>query len=273
VPLRPLAVGEILDGAFTVVRRHPRAMLGWGAAVMVVSSGPDIAIGLLGGGLAPEFSTTGPAATFGALRGALGGALAAQLLSAAALMVLVGVVSPIVAEAVLGRPATFGTAIPRLRGRVGALLLAAVAAGVLPYLGLLLLIVPGIFLWGALALSMPALVLERVGPGEALRRSWRLATPDWWRVWGLRALATVLASVVGSVLSVPFGIAGFAAVFRTGSPADAGVLFGIGAGIAGLVAAILTQPFVAAVIVLIYLDRRMRAEALDVTLARAASQP
>ena len=33
IPLRPLTVGEILDGAFSTIRRHPRATLGLSAAV------------------------------------------------------------------------------------------------------------------------------------------------------------------------------------------------------------------------------------------------
>src|SRR5205814_3959442 len=36
VPLRPLGVGELLDGAFTAIRRHPRTLLGMAAVVMVV---------------------------------------------------------------------------------------------------------------------------------------------------------------------------------------------------------------------------------------------
>jgi hypothetical protein len=37
IPLRPLGVGEILDGAFTAVRRNPKATLGLAAIVMTVS--------------------------------------------------------------------------------------------------------------------------------------------------------------------------------------------------------------------------------------------
>src|SRR5262244_3395884 len=37
IPLRPIAVGEILDGAFTSIRRNPKATLGIAAVVLTIS--------------------------------------------------------------------------------------------------------------------------------------------------------------------------------------------------------------------------------------------
>ena len=38
IPLRPLGVGEILDGAFASIRRNPKAVLGLAAVVMTISA-------------------------------------------------------------------------------------------------------------------------------------------------------------------------------------------------------------------------------------------
>src|SRR6516225_8193246 len=38
IPLRPIAVGEILDGAFTSIRRNPKATIGIAAIVLTVSA-------------------------------------------------------------------------------------------------------------------------------------------------------------------------------------------------------------------------------------------
>ncbi len=38
IPLRPLGVGEILDGAFASIRRNPKAILGLAAVVMTISA-------------------------------------------------------------------------------------------------------------------------------------------------------------------------------------------------------------------------------------------
>ena len=43
IPLRPIGLGEILDGAFTSVRRNPKATIGLAAIVMLIS-------GLISGG-------------------------------------------------------------------------------------------------------------------------------------------------------------------------------------------------------------------------------
>src|ERR1700678_140719 len=47
IPLRPLNVGEILDGAFNAVRRNPKATVGLAAIVMTVSGIFTAVIGLL----------------------------------------------------------------------------------------------------------------------------------------------------------------------------------------------------------------------------------
>ncbi|HYZ54359.1 MAG TPA: hypothetical protein VE733_12795, partial [Streptosporangiaceae bacterium] len=36
IPLRPIGLSEILDGAFTAIRRNPRATLGVGAIIMTI---------------------------------------------------------------------------------------------------------------------------------------------------------------------------------------------------------------------------------------------
>ena len=38
IPLRPLGVSEILDGAFASIRRNPKAILGLAAVVMTISA-------------------------------------------------------------------------------------------------------------------------------------------------------------------------------------------------------------------------------------------
>ena len=38
IPLRPLGVGEVLDGAFASIRRNPKAVLGLAAVVMTISA-------------------------------------------------------------------------------------------------------------------------------------------------------------------------------------------------------------------------------------------
>ncbi|MGE5763627.1 MAG: hypothetical protein ACM3ZF_07075, partial [Mycobacterium leprae] len=251
VPLRPLAVGEILDGAFTMIRREPRLTLGLAAGVVVVELVVTALVGALLGDVGAAFGVrdldalaAGGFTAVGTLPG-----LVSTLVAAVLGAVYTGMVTVIVGEAVLGRTSTLRSVWDRVRPRAAALLGAALAAGLLPWVGLLAFVVGGVFLWGALALTMPALVLERCGVGQALRRSWRLAVPDWWRVFGVRTLATVIAWVVTTVLVLPASVVALVSIVGSAGD-DAGTTGVLGPALLTLataVASVVTMPFTAGV--------------------------
>jgi hypothetical protein len=81
--------------------------------------------------------------------------------------------------------------------------------------------------------------------------------------------------IAGTVIGLPFRL--LAALFGNGLSAFAtGGGTSIGAGVITTIGAalvwMLTEPLLASVVTLIYIDRRMRAEALDLQLIRAAQQ-
>ncbi|HEU0129966.1 MAG TPA: hypothetical protein VFQ85_03115 [Mycobacteriales bacterium] len=265
VPLRPLGLGEILDGGFSVVREYPKVTLGLSAVVItitnLVSFGVNVSNRLNGGYGSPNLFAGGG---FSIAR------IAVSAVSSVGLVVLAGMLTVVMGEAVLGRPVTIGETWRRVRPRFFALVGAALVAGLVPYIALFPLVVPGVFLWGAWALTTPALVLERIGVRAALRRSWRLAVPDWWRVWGIRALATLIAGVIGFMIALPGVVVAFATGgFESGEGYSVAALAVL--TVAGIVAGTITAPFSSGVLALLYIDRRMRVEGLDVTLARAAA--
>jgi hypothetical protein len=269
IPLRPLGLGEILDGAFTLIRRYPRVTLGLAALVATVNAALSLLVSI-GYNSYPD---TGDTEFTGAGTGFAAGSIVANvltaLLSAILGAVLTGMLTVVVGEAVLGREISIREVWQRIQPRLLPLIGIAFLAGVLPFLGLIACIIPGVFLWGAYALAVPAFVLERVGVIEALRRSWRLAVPSWWRVWGIRALAYLIISFVSSILAIPFFIAGLATtgIFSgddiTGTP----ILFLVFVAVGSLIAQTITAPLTSGVLALLYVDRRIRAEGLDVTLA------
>lgn len=268
IPLRPLLLGEILDGAFSTVRRHAKVTLAYSAIIVLLGQLLTVGIGLLDGSFAAVLSATGPEVLRG---GAISGRVLSIVVSAATGGVLTGVVSIIVSEAVLGQQPTFAGVWLRARPRLLPLLGVAVAAGVLPLIGLIFLVVPGVYLWVALGLAPPALMLERLPVGAALTRSRRLVSGDWWRLLGIRTLAVVIGAVLGAVLAVPAGLIGGLAAAGTSGGGQLPVPALVVVAIIGALVSVLTQPFVSAVVALLYVDRRMRAEGLDVTLAQAAS--
>ena len=270
IPLRPLGVGELLDGTFTTIRRNPRATIGLAALLITVQQVLIVGAQLLTGDIPTLTGFAGDTVSL-ELVGGFGG-LIGTLLSAVVGAVLTGMLVVVVSEDVLGRRVTAGQVWARVRPRVWALLLAAAIAGLVPYVGLILLIVPGVILWGAWALTTPALVLEGLGPIQALRRSWQLAWPGFARVWSIRTLSELLATLMQYLVAVPFAVAGTLLAFALGAdegsqlPAVALAVVVLG----GIAAGTLTAPFLAGVLALLYVDRRMRAEGLDLVLQRQA---
>lgn len=272
IPLRPLSAGEVLDGTFATIRRNPRTVLGLSAIFVTVQQVVTLAAQALTGQLPTPVLTVrqGSSAELGATATGLLGYVLAAVIGA----VLTGMVVVVVTEDVLGRRSDMRQVWRRVRPRLWALLGAAVLAGALPYAGLVLLVAPGVLLWGGWALTTPALIVERLGPVRALRRSWRLAWPAFGRVWGIRALSWLIGLLLQALLVLPFVAAAavLANALGTGPnaplPLPALVLTAVGGVLAGTVVA----PFQAGVLALLYVDRRMRAEGLDIGWQRQLTQ-
>ncbi|MBA2461160.1 MAG: glycerophosphoryl diester phosphodiesterase membrane domain-containing protein [Actinobacteria bacterium] len=82
----------------------------------------------------------------------------------------------------------------RVRPTLLPLLLAGIMAGIGILIGLVLLIVPGLFLLTRWVLVTPAVVLERLGPTDALRRSWDLVKGHGWTAFGVIVVTIILAA-------------------------------------------------------------------------------
>jgi membrane-anchored glycerophosphoryl diester phosphodiesterase (GDPDase) len=74
-------------------------------------------------------------------------------------------------------------------------------------LGLLLLIVPGVMIYCALIVSIPALVEERRGVFGSMRRSRDLTRGSRWRVFLLVMLFVIFSSIISSVMLRLTGVA------------------------------------------------------------------
>ncbi|GAC1578418.1 MAG: hypothetical protein NVS3B24_10810 [Candidatus Dormibacteria bacterium] len=166
--------------------------------------------------------------------------------------------------AALGLPASVGSILRyafRNYFRLWALALANLLVS-----ALVLLVFP-IYLVVRWSFVYQAFYLERAGVGGAFARSGRLTTNSWWRVFGIRLLARVIVTVIAFVLGLLFSLPTF--LLPIG---------GIRQSIAGLLGALVTAallPFGALVLTLLYLDQRVRLEALDLQLmaSNAGSQP
>jgi hypothetical protein len=295
VPLRPLQLGDILDGAVKAVRFNPKAMVGLSAIVLAAFLVPSAILGVG----ASQLAATSPTRFGSDAEGFIGVATQVlQLLSTTlATAILSGLLIHVVGQAVLGRRPDIAQTWRAARGRVPSLLLLAFLAGLFSVLTMGLLIGPGVLLLvnddfaagvillclgilGLIAVSLfvstkismaaPAIVLEGHGLRSGLRRSFELTRGSaFWRILGITLLAGLLAGVVSWLLGLPFAIIGVIFTFMSGQDGGSGQMIVTFVNhLSALLTGSITTPFVAAVTGLLYIDRRMRLEALDVVLLR-----
>ena len=135
--------------------------------------------------------------------------------------------------------------------RFGSVLLVSLLVGIVVVVGLILLIIPGIILGTFLAVTVPALVIENRRGTDAMSRSWNLVSGNFWHVLGVMIVAFLITGVVGGILGAIGGDNWFLRwIFNA-------------------IAQIITAPFIALVVVLLYIDLRARKEALTADSLRA----
>ncbi|WP_369798491.1 hypothetical protein [Mycobacterium sp. URHB0044] len=302
IPLRPLSLSDIFNGAIAYVRMNPKATLGLTTVIVVAAQVIALVLqtGTLSatGGLTPMFSESGDEISTAALVGSSLSGLAGAVTTGLSAIVLSGLLTVVVGRAVFGASITIGEAWQRVRGRLlalfgftalealGAVLLAGIVAGIIAVIAsasvtaafvvgaplVLALIVALVYLGTMLSFAPTLIVLERLAVVPAIKRSFALVKKDFWRVFGIRLLATLVAGMIAGAVSVPFSFGGQIILVSSTSTTTvivALILTAIGAA----VGQVITAPFNAGVVVLLYTDRRIRAEAFDLVLQSGAAVP
>lgn len=301
IPLRPLTLGDMYDGAFRIIRFNPKATVGSAVLVAVVAMLLPVAVtAVLTFTVGVTFDATdstpstddvaGLVAAYGAL--GLGG-----IVQALGLILVTGMVTQVAAAAALGRRIGLEEAWAATRGRrwrlvgLAALLslvtIVAIAVYVVLWVVLLATAPNGaVLVWGLISvpafaalmvwfwirvyyLPVPAMMIENLGVIAALGRGFRLTSRQFWRTFGIALLTFVVAQVAAGIVSVPFSVGGeFGA--RAVDPEYALLVIVLSSALAQVVASAFVAPFTATVTALQYLDQRMRKEAYDVELLTQA---
>ncbi|HEU4557718.1 MAG TPA: hypothetical protein VFS20_07705 [Longimicrobium sp.] len=262
--LRPLGLGEILDGAFTLYRRQFASMF----LTALIPQIPFILVYAVYAVLLASLGVGDPTATpeFGAASGAmLLGMLVLFPLAMLAMVIGFGAITFQVSRAYTGTPVGTREALRRGVERMWPLTGAMLIFGVMFFIGILLCFVPGILVLIATFALVPVVVLERRGPIEGIERSWALSRNAWGEVFVVLLVVYLITALPGMAVGV-FAMIGMGGVIATGG--DTTAVAGIQATVqvlSGLVRA-LTIPFSMACTVLLYYDRRVRTEALDVQM-------
>ena len=127
------------------------------------------------------------------------------LLYAAAMVVAMGALAYGTVQDLRHQYAGIGACLSRGFGSVVPLVLAAWGVSILAMLGFILLVVPGLMIWTALAVVGPAIVAERLGAGAGMRRSSELTKGRRWSVFGAILVTGLCINVISYILTHVLG--------------------------------------------------------------------
>ncbi|TNM46064.1 hypothetical protein FHP29_03755 [Nocardioides albidus] len=304
LPLRPLNLGSIYDGAFRIIRFNPKATVG--AAVMVTALAMTIPVAVtlvltFTVGLATDMSgdvdTEATTAELVGLLAAYGSLLVSLVVAQVGVVFVTGMVAHVTRAAAVGRRLGLAEAWAATRGKrwrllgLTVLLNLAFLAILVVYLLMWVVVVAvsdspwPVVAWAVVSLPavaalccwlwirfyylpVPALMLEPVGVFAAIGRGWRLTSRQYWRTFGIALLTVIIAQFAGGLLSLPISLVGNVAVLA--APEYAALLLVLTQAGALIVQNAFVAPFLAAVTSVQYVDLRMRKEAFDVELMREA---
>jgi hypothetical protein len=280
-----MPLSELLDELFRVYRRHFTVIAGVSLLLVL----PGLLTNLLSGAYRANSVSLlvnllahggNPAAVQAFQQGLPQVDLAWNTLGSLVTLVLIpfalGAVYQAASAAIRGEPVTIGHVLGATAARYwplwGLALLFFVALVAFVIAWALFLVVTGVFgalvgwiifiplgFWVGIRLiiSVPALLVEGIGPIRAIRRSWDLVRGSWWRSFGILVVTLILELVLYLV---------FLAFFQ----ALAAIIPGVGDDLRSALSAIgttlvsaLIGPLAAIVVTLLYFDLRVRTEGYD----------
>lgn len=269
--LRPLRVGEALDAAVKIYLRNAGQLVKTVLVVVVpfqvlaalIQSSTLSGVVLLDGKLL--FPSSSDLSTYrtGQIVTAVIGVFVVLLANAACFRA--------VSEAYLGESPGWRESVGFGFRRLGSVFWLSLLTVLFLIVALIALVLPGIWLTIAWCVALPALLFEGLTGLAALRRSFALVRGRWWPTFGTLLVAIVILFVVQFVLGLVAGA--IVGGLVPGTSTNVAVLIAVGS-VLGVLSRIISTPFVAACVTVIYYDLRVRKEGLDLELlARGIGRP
>lgn len=251
LPLRPLTTGELLDAATAVLRTRAPLLLGVGFLLALLEQAILFPLRQLADVVNAIFPNENHWGWYwvlfvvGFATEALCIAVLGGLSSAAAPKAMLGAAAP-------ARPVRAGSAAVVA---VVVAMICGLAAGV---------IVAWPFAYMLLGLAMPAVVIDRLGPGRALLRSLQLTSRSGMRAGWIR----LLGYTAWLLIRLATGLGGW---FALRLLIDTGAAWRdhLVTGLAWLMVNSIAYPVLACLDTVLHVETRMRTEGLDIALRRA----
>jgi flagellar biosynthesis protein FlhB len=259
--LRPRGIGEILDSAVALYRARFTRLVKVAvivvvpvqalSAIVLLSAQPDHYSLSVTGAVTPQYDSNSVAVQLAAF-------LVVAVVGVLSTALVIAVCTRILADAYIDTHSSAGDAFRAVRPRVFAVVGTSLIVLVSEALGVVACLVGVLVPLTLFAVAVPALILERVGVGAAIGRSIALTKTHLMHVLGLVLTAQLLSVILNTALAE-----GIRLVLHSDNGTVSAV---IGQSIASTIGGVLTTPFVAAAVVALYFDLRIRDEAYDIQL-------
>jgi hypothetical protein len=194
-PSAPRPIGGVLDDSFRLYRASIRTW--WLPSLTLVVLGSAVAIFALA-----KFGTATrkPAELLAMLRSPALWATYATMIVIQIWLYLAMFVG--VGEVQAGRSGTIAGGLGRALRILPGALVAAILYLAATMVGTLLLVVPGLYVFGRAQFWPVAMAIDGQGPLAALQTSWRLAKGHWWRTATILTVLLIILAVLSTVLGM-----------------------------------------------------------------------
>jgi Membrane domain of glycerophosphoryl diester phosphodiesterase len=253
--LRPLSIGEMLDAGFKLFRQRFGTLM---VCVLV----PVVPLSIISTILVGSVDDTAFDVNASASDSSSGDVanLIDNLLSGAAAAIAIAACFKVISSAYLGERTDASASLRYGLSRLFPLIVAYIMMSIGIGLGLVALVIPGVFLAIKWSMTFPAIVAERAGPFAAMGRSWELTRGHWWRTFGALLVVVLISFVLAFAILIALG----AAVASSDSISE--VAFAVLITVVTIIVLAVLYPLTASIVTVVYYDLRVRNEGFDLQL-------
>lgn len=245
LPTRPQSIGEVLDTGFRIFQSTLLRSLPYGVLWVIAGQLANI----------HDLAAGRPLRTFGAADRIW------WLWSGLAMLLTLFIWTAMIlrqSALVSGKASSMRAELAMTLSMMPQLVALAMLAAAGCALGLILLIVPGVYLLVAFTFAVPALLARGSGPLDAVTYCARLVSGNWWRTVFILAVAAVIVLVLYTVLATTALLA-----FTAVGIADLALVTAISRAV-GIALGAVIAPFACAMILATFAELRARRDGLDI---------
>jgi len=244
---QPLTVGQVLDSGFKLYTSSLKSVIGFGLIIGIISSLPGLLMTL------SPLDPANPDSNFISL-------YAYMLGSMALTATLYGSMISRIHSFATHQTSSFGSAFKVGLKRAFPLIFGTLLYMLIMMLGMILLIIPGLYLMITLMFFMYVMIAEDKGIIDSLKASHQLVKGSWWRTMGVMTVLMIIYMVIGLVIGLTLGTG---MIMGMGTEGDIANQINWTLQIVNIVIYTFIYPMMSSVFLVLYKDLTLRKEGGD----------